>query len=318
MARRLTFTTERPSAFLGSLQEAIEDNAMLNLHAAIDAHRYWKNFEQTCAENGSKVDCSILLSSLRSFHGEIDGVVGTLRSTGIALVDNYWPAEKCAAARGELDRIIAQYPDAVNIFSGGADRRMFGVEEVSPLLCEFHHDPFLRGVGELVGGLALYNFATLGARIDATEANNGSGDGWHRDGHGYQFKSILYLSDVTDDNGPFEFLPGSHKRWRAAFDIALGGLPPPPSTRYEPVVVDRMVNQFGLKRQHYPAKAGTLLLVNTSGIHRGRPLQSGSRYALTNYYYHPFQISESRIEQFAPMMPGTAERIRSDLSLASA
>jgi Phytanoyl-CoA dioxygenase (PhyH) len=288
---------------------------MLNIRAGLDAHRYWKNFEQTCAENGSKVDRATLLSSLRSSHGEIDEILGTLRSIGIAVVDNYWPAEKSAAARSELDRLITRYPGAVNIFSGGADRRMFGVEEVSSLLGKFHHDPFLRGVGEFVGGLALYNFATLGARIDATGANNGSGDGWHRDGHGYQFKSILYLSDVTDENGPFEFLPGSHKRWRAAFDTALGGLPPPPGTRYEPVVVDRMVSQFGFKRQHYPAKAGTLLLVNTAGIHRGRPLRFGSRYALTNYYYHPFQIDLKRIENFPIMMPGTAERICADLAL---
>jgi hypothetical protein len=288
---------------------------MLNLRAAIDAYRYWRNFEQTCAENGSKVDGATLLSSLRSSHGEIDEIVASIHNTGIAVVPNYWSTEKCAAARGELGRLIAQYPDAVSIFSGGSDKRMFGVEEVSPLLGEFHYDPFVRGVGEFVGGLALYNFATLGARIDATGVNNGSGDGWHRDGHGYQFKSILYLSDVTDENGPFEFLPGSHKRWRAAFDTALGGLPPPPSTRYEPVVVDRMANQFGFKRRHYPAKAGTLLLVNTSGIHRGRPLQSGSRYALTNYYYHPFQIGLNRIESFPTMMPGTAERICADLAL---
>jgi hypothetical protein len=291
---------------------------MLNILAGFNAHRYWKNFEQTCTANARKVDRATLLSSLRSTHGEVDEILASIRSSGIAVVPNYWPTEKCAAARGELDRLIVQYPDAVNIFSGGSDKRMFGVEEVSSLLGEFHHDPFLRGVGEFVGGLALYNFATLGACIEATGANNGSGDGWHRDGHGYQFKSILYLSDVTDDNGPFEFLPGSHKRWRAAFDTALGGLPPPPGTRYEPVLVDRMVSQFGIKRQHYPAKAGALLLVNTSGIHRGRPLRSGSRYALTNYYYHPFQIDLNRVEGFPTMMPGTAERICADLALKNA
>jgi hypothetical protein len=310
IAKPLIFITEK-MVNLSKLQRT----AMPNLRAAIDTYRYWNGFEQTCIENSSKVDDVDSLANLRSARSEIDGILASLRGTGIAVVPNYWSAEKCATARNEIDRLIAQYPAAVKIFSGGSDKRMFGVEEVSSLLSEFHHDPFLRGVGEVLGGLALYNFATLGARIDATGANNGSGDGWHRDGHGFQFKSILYLSDVTDENGPFEFLPGSHKRWRATFDTAIGGLPPPPGTRYEPAVVDRMVSRFGPKRQHYTAKAGTLLLVNTSGIHRGRPLLSGSRYALTNYYYHPFQIGESRIEQFGPLMPGTAERIRSDLSL---
>jgi hypothetical protein len=291
---------------------------MLNIRAGLDTYRYWKTFEQACADGTAKVADETLLPGLRNARTEADEILASIHATGIAVVPNYWPAEKCAAARDEIDRLIVQYPNAVKAFSDGSDKRMFGVEEASSLLGEFHDDAFLRGVGEILGGLALYNFATLGARIDATGTNNGSGDGWHRDGHGYQFKSILYLSDVTDDNGPFEFLPGSHKRWRAALDTTLGELPPAPGTRYEPALVDRMVSRFGLKRRHYPARAGTLLLVNTSGIHRGRPLQSGNRYALTNYYYHPFQIGDSRIEQFAPMMPGTAERIRSDLSLAGA
>jgi hypothetical protein len=190
---------------------------------------------------------------------------------------------------------------------------MFGVEAVSDVLAEFHHDEFLHGLGEVSGGLELYNFATLGARIDATAENNGSGDGWHRDAHGFQFKSILYLSDVTDENGPFEYLPGSHKQWRAAIDIAIGSLPGAPNTRYEPEAIDRMVSRLGFRRWRYAASAGTLILANTSGLHRGSPLASGCRYALTNYFYHPFQVGESRIEQFAPLMPGAAERVRVDL-----
>jgi predicted 2-oxoglutarate/Fe(II)-dependent dioxygenase YbiX len=32
------------------------------------------------------------------------------------------------------------------------------------------------------------------------------------------------------------------------------------------------------------AKAGTLVLFDTNCIHRGKPIQSGFRYAITNYY----------------------------------
>jgi hypothetical protein len=194
---------------------------------------------------------------------------------------------------------------------------MFGVESVSSLLSEFHNDAFLRGAGEILSGLALYNFATLGARIDATPDNNGSGDGWHRDAHGFQYKSILYLSDVSEINGPFEYLPGSHKRWRAAFDTLIGDLPPAPNTRYESAVIERLVGRFGIKLRSFPGRAGTLLLVNSSGIHRGRPLRSGTRYALTNYFYRPLEVNEGRIEQFSPLMPGTAERVREDLFAAT-
>jgi hypothetical protein len=143
--------------------------------------------------------------------------------------------------------------------------------------------------------------------------NNGSGDGWHRDAHGFQFKSILYLSDVGEENGPFEYLPGSHRPWRAALDTAIGGLAPAPGSRCDPAEIARLVRRFGVSPRGFPAPAGTLLLVNSAGIHRGRPLGGGRRYALTNYFYHPFQIDENRIRQFPPMLPGAADRIRRDL-----
>jgi hypothetical protein len=285
----------------------------LNIQSALQTFRYWKGQREIFSDRTPKVDRSERKPELLRMRPDYGKLERLLETDGIAVVSSYWSPDKAAAARQEIDRLIETYPDAVHRHSGGSDKRMFGVESVSPLLAEFHHDPFLRSVGEQLGGLALYNFATLGARIDATAENNGSGDGWHRDGHGFQFKSILYLSDVGEENGPFEFLPGSHKPWRAALDTGLGGLPAAPKSRYEPAAVDRMVGRLHLKRRHYPAKAGTLLLVNTSGIHRGRPLRSNCRYALTNYYYHPMQVGESRITQFAPLMPGTAERVRADI-----
>jgi phytanoyl-CoA dioxygenase PhyH len=284
----------------------------LNFQSGLTTYRYWNSQNEVFSGRTKKVDQAKLKLDLLRMRPDYNALERSLEADGIAVIDGYWSADKAAQARAEIDRLIATYPEAVHRRSGNSDKRMFGVESVSPLLAEFYSDPFLRAAGEYLGGLELYNFATLGARIDATPENNGSGDGWHRDGHGFQFKTILYLSDVGQENGPFEFLPASHKQWRAAFDTVFGNLPAAPNSRYEPAAVDRMVRRFWLKRRDYPAKAGTLLLVNTSGIHRGKPLQSGSRYALTNYYYHPIQVGESRIEHFAPMMPGTAERVRAD------
>ena len=41
-------------------------------------------------------------------------------------------------------------------------------------------------------------------------------------------------------------------------------------------------------------KAGTLIIVDTSLIHRGRPLKNGKRYALTNYYYPYYQVNKMK------------------------
>jgi hypothetical protein len=286
---------------------------MLSLRAGLETFKYWGNARPAVADDADRIDPTRLRAALLRSRPDWNALFSSLKRDGIAVVPEYWSAAKCEQGRAEIDRLIVAYPKVVREFSGGSDKRMFGVESVSPLLAEFHGDPFLRGVGEMLGGLALYNFATLGARIDATSSNNGSGDGWHRDAHGFQYKSILYLSDVSEINGPFEYLPGSHKSWRAAFDTAIGGLPAAPNSRYELAAVERLVGRFGVKLKSVPGSAGTLLLVNTAGIHRGRPLRSGTRHALTNYFYHPSQISERRITEFPPLMPGTAERVREDL-----
>lgn len=286
---------------------------MSRLGAGIHTFLHWKGLEKIAAQHGSKIDGTGEIPVLQRNRSDAVELLRTLARDGVVAVAEYWTADKCAAARAEIDRLLFEYPEVVQKFSGGADKRMFGVETKSELLAEFHSDPFLHGVGEHLGGFRLYNFATLGARIDATSENNGSGDGWHRDAHGYQYKAILYLSDVGEDNGPFEYLVGSHTRWRAAMEASIGGLPPAPNTRYEPAPVERMVRKLGIRVAQFRGKAGTLLLVNTSGIHRGRPLRAGSRHALTNYCYHPFQIDENRIKTFPAMLPGTAERIRADL-----
>ena len=51
---------------------------------------------------------------------------------------------------------------------------------------------------------------TLAAKMPAKN-NKGSGEGWHRDGFFRQFKSMIYLSNVDEDNGPFELILNSQK-----------------------------------------------------------------------------------------------------------
>jgi hypothetical protein len=286
---------------------------MPSVRAGLETLKYWGRARPVAVDHADSIDGARLRANLLHHRRDWDTLFTSVERDGVAVIPEYWSEDKCEQGRAELDRLILAYPDVVRAFSGGSDKRMFGVESVSSLLAEFHGDPFARGVGEILGGVALYNFATLGARIDATPDNNGSGDGWHRDAHGFQYKSILYLSDVTEMNGPFEYLPGSHKRWRATFDTMIGDLPPAPKTRYEPAAVERLVGRFGIKMRSFPGRAGTLLLVNSSGIHRGRPLRSGTRHALTNYFYRSFEVDEARIAQFSPLMPGTAERVRNDL-----
>ncbi|HEY2010073.1 MAG TPA: phytanoyl-CoA dioxygenase family protein [Rhizomicrobium sp.] len=285
---------------------------MANVGAGAQTLLHWWRTRRAVNHAATPVDRSAVRSSLARIRPDLNLLAEQAGRDGVVAVPSYWAAEQCAEARAAIDRIISQYPDAVQNHSGGADKRMFGVESVSSLLMAFHADPFLRQFGELLSGLDIYNFATLGARIEATETNAGSGDGWHRDAHGFQYKAILYLCDTDIENGPFEYLVGSHTTMRAATDAMMAGIADAQSTRLSDAEVDRIAAR-GIQRRVFAAEAGTLLLVNTAGIHRGMPLKARVRYALTNYYYHRIEIDEERIRKFSPLVPGTAERIRQDL-----
>ena len=50
----------------------------------------------------------------------------------------------------------------------------------------------------------------LGQRVEGTPGNSGSGGSWHRDSIKKQFKAFLFISDVDDKSGPFQFFPKSN------------------------------------------------------------------------------------------------------------
>lgn len=286
---------------------------MINLRAGTASFIHWVRANRAAASAALPADRSRLRAELQARRPDLLRLLKDIHELGVVAVPGYWPAERCAAARAAFDRVLTEHAASLQLSSSGSDQRLYGMKSADPVFADFHRDPFLKAFGELVGGLELYNFATLGGHIQARPGNNGSGDGWHRDAHGYQFKAILYLSDTAPENGPFQYLIGSHRQWRVAIDTALGDLPEAPNTRYDSASIERIASRLNLTMQDFPAPAGTLLLVNTAGIHRGTPLRAGERYALTNYYYYPPQIDEERIAQFSPMVPGTAERLRRDL-----
>jgi hypothetical protein len=288
---------------------------MLALRIGAGTFYLWARTLRARARTAAPVDAAATRRSLADACPDLEQLVAAVRRDGVAAVAGYWDSARCGEARCELDRLLRNYAQAVQTSSRGSDKRMYGVEQASAALMAFHADPFLRRFGELMGGRDIYNFATLGARIEATANNSGSGDGWHRDAHGFQFKAILYLSDTAMENGPFQYVIGSHTIWRAAADSMRAGLSDPQQTRFSDAEIARLT-QGGIETRAFPGSAGTLLLVNTAGIHRGMPLSGGDRYALTNYYYLRTEVDEERIRKFSPLVPGTAERIRSDLKLA--
>lgn len=247
---------------------------------------------------GLKVKASLLIKLLqneiqswihfKNSKGVDTNLIKNLRRDGYVVIEDFYPAEKCDLIRRAIDEIIVEYPEILWVDEAKSDFRIFGAERASSIISEFFSNKKLLSFGEQFLRQALVNHMTLAARLEFKTNNAGSGGGWHRDSpFENQFKSILYLSDVTEANGPYQFVTGSHTIENQFKTLGFGKN----LMRFSNDEVNAIVRTNNKVIKTFVAKKGTLILTNTRGLHRGKPIDEGSRYALTNYYTPEFRAS---------------------------
>lgn len=214
-------------------------------------------------------------------------VMESLEQRGFAVIESGYSSDQLATMRQEVDRIMEAHKEQLWKDAQGSDHRLFGANNVSEALNDFHHHPKAGALLNAYMHSAGPSFGTLMAgKITATDDNTGSGGGWHRDTADFkQVKSIIYLSDVGPENGPFQYIEGSHLLRNISKATDYLGVHWR-ERRFEPKALEKACDQFGWKVTTLTAPAGSIVLANTRGLHRGMPLQSGLRYALTNYLWY--------------------------------
>ena len=207
------------------------------------------------------------------------------KARGYAVVERFWSSARCVDAIGQIDRELASDTTCHRwIDAEASDNRLYFAERAGGELELFFRTPVIESIRRDYSGVARAETILLAARLDYVVGNKGSGGGWHRDSpHRSQFKALLYLSDVEPENGPFEYLEGTHLAWQSV-RLLLDGKCQPNQSRFSDEEVARL-HAAGVVRRTFVAPAGTLLLVDTKGIHRGRPIVRGRRYALTQYCF---------------------------------
>ena len=179
------------------------------------------------------------------------------------------------------------------------DKRIFGIEKVNKLASRFFQDKNLLNIGEFVNKESSYCAFTLLNWLQDKEKGS-SGEGWHRDSFVSQYKTILYLTDVNTRSGPFQIIPKSHKLTnilKLMISGSLGYL----QTRYHDDEIRKFNKVLRNKTKTITGKAGTLIIFNSSTIHRGKPIIKGERLALTNYYYQLSRSYETLVNKFNPI-----------------
>ena len=175
----------------------------------------------------------------------------------------------------------------------GSDTRLFFAQDYIDEINEILNDKLFNSFSTKFYGRTITNKFSLMNRVIAVNGNLGSGGGWHRDSPiTHQLKVLIYLNDVNIGNGQFQYIENSaHKvnilkalykynwvnKYRFTHDEIL---------KYNEDFNSKIINFIGNK--------GTIIVVDTKGIHRGSPILEGKRYAIFNYYYKgiiPFHFS---------------------------
>ncbi len=225
-------------------------------------------------------------------------ILKEIKKTGVYVIPNFYSGEECSQLISEIDSLMAKYSNQLFIDEFDVDHRIFGADRISTLIKKFFTNDFINRItashqksNNLVG-------VTMIGRLEyKTGKIKGSGEGWHRDwAVNRQFKSILYLTDVTVENGPFEYLEGSHKHLNIINDCVSEHFTFNQSRFTDEQIETLTKKKYGTRLKTFTAKAGTLILANTRGMHRGMPIQSGVRYSMTNYYWSDMKIP-SHIEK---------------------
>jgi hypothetical protein len=215
-----------------------------------------------------------------------------LDEKGIVVLPGYMAADQVAellaaseatiarAEAGEIDQHVFHSPEP------GVLMRIEKMHQLAPATNAFFDDPMIRGVFEayLAPGVPSYR-RELDYRYTPTAVLQS--DLYHFDNWRPICKAFIYLTEVTEDQAPFVYLQGSHKpgRWRYRHELAYDTYGwDGPAGCFLPQEVRRLKADFGWEDRVCTGPAGTLLLADFRGLHRGTPLRNGRRILLNNTF----------------------------------
>ena len=201
------------------------------------------------------------------------------------VLPSFWSREQAAAARQQVVDAQALCHDV----GEGGDTRTMGISDWArrhpdrfPLITAFETDPLLRSMAARHLGKSRVAVTTLAG---ATAAGQASGGGWHKDSKHRGFKALIYLDDVREEaTGPFAMLLNYT-------DSMLRSNADRRNTRYDAEDVQRHAQQYAARVEPIYGPAGTVVVFETSSVHRGMPCTTGGgRVTLTNYYENSLRV----------------------------
>jgi len=211
-----------------------------------------------------------------------------LRRDGFAVIPNYWPRERALAMRDRLEAELADGTDRdydegayLRFWDGRAYdqgvRRLYHVDKLVPELKELRFDRFVLDIASAYYRIPFHSGMLIFQHNTQTNENTRT---YHVDAFIREFKSFVYLDDVDPGNGPFAYVKGSHKDHlrRLRKQIVGNGEGESPTTFFPEDLGSSINNEVAVN-----GEAGTMILADVRGLHRGTPQVNRSRSVLVNY-----------------------------------
>lgn len=220
-------------------------------------------------------------------------IIKNIAQRGYHVLDEFLSPEQCQLLSKEFKTIITTQQANNNskeiwVDKEGSDTRLYFAEKFSTLFKESLEDTYLNQIRDDYLGKNISQFREdmlLVNRLIPKKNSLGSGGGWHRDSRYYkQFKAIIYLTDVTETNGPFQFLEESHIL-KNKLQLFFQKITKQGQYRFTEAEGNKVISAAGKdKLITFTGKKGTCILVDTRGFHRGMPILEKERIAMTYYF----------------------------------
>lgn len=228
---------------------------------------------------------------------ELDNIKQNIMQKGYHIIPGYLNKKKCSEIIYNMNGLLHSNNGFVHANSGikefttGGDYRSPEFNKFDNNAKMFLDDKNLHNIFE-----QLYNRKIVKKRCQAGVVfhfdgiKNSSGGGWHVDNYDLQLKAMIYLTDVKSNNGPFTYINNTN-------NFARKKNPDLKNHRFSDDIINNELilknnanngsnndgNEF--KIEELTGNAGDCILFRSDNIHKGKIIESGVRYSLTNYYY---------------------------------
>lgn len=230
-------------------------------------------------------------SNFASSDHRVLSILSELNDCGISIRENIFNNAEIKLIQSEIDRFknLINKPDYINTikYPNYAVTRYLKIDLYSQLIDDlFFKNKLILDVAKsyISEEVTCYQkmYEQKGASGYYSVADIHHFDDWKK-----RFKVFLYLNDVDESNCPFRYIPKSiyPSLKRTIKEIEYVALGKNGAYGYFlPHEVDELLKNSDLKEIICTGKAGTVIFVDTRGIHRGSQSLGGSRELLAAYF----------------------------------